>query len=209
MITVLTLLIMFITAWSQYRNGLFTSIAMLIMVILSGLVAFNFWEPIADLLDSGLQRTALMGCEDMIVLTSLFGVSLFALRLASNYLNPDMIEEHGTLQHLGAMVVGLVTGYFVAGFLICTVQTLPLDEHFLDFQPRAANEPVFRSAFPPDRVWLALMCTLVQTPWRGMKTTPTKRCASIASRRSIVMARSSCAISATVVPEKIGAPCNI
>ena len=157
MITIFTILLILITGWSQYRNGLFTSIAMLIMVFLSGLVAFNFWEPIADQLDGILQTTALVGCEDMILLTLLFSVTFFLLRLANNYLNTDMIDEHGTLQHFGAGAVGLVTGYLVAGFLICAVQTLPLDVHFLDFQPRAANEPVYRSVFPPDRVWLSLM----------------------------------------------------
>jgi uncharacterized membrane protein required for colicin V production len=168
MIVVATLLIMLAGAYAQYRNGLFTSVAMLIMVFISGLVAFGFWEPIADFLDRVFQNNALAGCEDMIALTLLFSVTLFALRMATNYIAPDLIDEHGALQHLGGAAVGLVTGYFVAGFLICAMQTLPLDERFMDFQPRGyddasgnlkaePNEPPYRSIFPGDRVWLALM----------------------------------------------------
>jgi uncharacterized membrane protein required for colicin V production len=157
MILVATILIMLICAYSQYRNGLFTSFAMLIMVFISGLIAFGFWEPIADFLDPVFQNNALSGCEDMITLTLLFSVSLFGLRLATNYINPDLIEEHGTLQHFGGAAVGLLTGYFVAGFLICALQTLPLDERFMDFEPRSTSEAVYRSVFPGDRVWLALM----------------------------------------------------
>jgi len=157
MIVVATLLIMLAGAYAQYRNGLFTSVAMLIMVFISGLVAFGFWEPIAESLDRVFQNNALAGCEDMIALTLLFSVTLFALRLATNYIAPDLIEEHGALQHFGGAAVGLVTGYFLAGFLICAMQTLPLDERFLGFEPREPSEPVFRSMFPSDRVWLTMM----------------------------------------------------
>ena len=50
--------------YAQYRNGLFSSFAMLIMVFLSGLAAFGFWEPIADLLDPLFQNNAMAGTED-------------------------------------------------------------------------------------------------------------------------------------------------
>jgi hypothetical protein len=130
---------------------------MLITVFISGVVAFGFWEPIADFLDPIFQNNSLAGCEDMIALTLLFSISLFALRLAINHLNPDLIEEHGTLQHFGGAAVGALMGYFVAGFLVCVLQTLPLDERFMDFEPRSATEPAYRSFFPGDRVWLALM----------------------------------------------------
>src|SRR5262245_52330615 len=107
MILVATIVIMLACGWAQYRNGLFTSIGMLIMVLISGLVAFGFWEPIADFLDPVFQNNALAGCEDMIALVVLFSVTLFVLRLITSFLNPDMIEEHGHLQHFGAAGVGL------------------------------------------------------------------------------------------------------
>src|ERR1700686_2221109 len=157
MIIVATIVIMLACAWAQYRNGLFTSVAMLIMVFISGIVAFGFWEPIADFLGPAFQNNALSGCEDMIALIVLFSFTLFALRLATNHIAPDLIEEHGAVQHFGAAGVGLVTGYFLAGFLICVMQTLPLDEHFMDFAPPVEHEPFQRSLFPGDRIWLSMM----------------------------------------------------
>jgi uncharacterized membrane protein required for colicin V production len=155
---VAALLIMIGCAYAQYRNGLFNSFAMLFMVLISGLVAFGFWEPLADLLDPIFQNNALSGCEDMIVMVLLFAVTLFLLRLAMTYLNPDMIDQQGHLQHIGALAVGLVTGYFLSGFLICAMQTLPLDVNFFDFEPREmTSEPGYRAFYPPDRVWLAMM----------------------------------------------------
>jgi uncharacterized membrane protein required for colicin V production len=156
-VMIATLLIMLACGYAQYRNGLFSSFAMLIMVFLSGLVAFGFWEPIADLLDPVFQNNAMAGTEDMIVLLSLFSVTLLILRVATNRIAPEMIEENGIVQHFGAAAVGLVTGYFLAGFLLCAMQTAPLDERFLDFEPRSGSEPVYRSIYPSDRVWLSLM----------------------------------------------------
>jgi hypothetical protein len=154
-----TIVIMLAAAWAQYRNGLFTSVALLMMVLVSGLVAFGFWEPLADLLDIAGQQNlkAMAGTEDMVVLVVLFCVTFGLLRLAYTYLAPEMLDANGKLQHLGAAALGLVIGYFVAGFLICALETLPLDQNFLDFEPRTAGEPGWRSVFPPDRVWLSLM----------------------------------------------------
>ena len=159
MIAIATLVIMFAAVYANYRNGLFTSVAMLMMVLLSGLFAFGFWEPIADVLDLAFQQNlrVISGGEDFLVLAILFCLSLFLLRLGYSYLAPDMIDEHGALQHFGGGAIGLIVGYFVAGFLICAMQTLPLDERFLDFEPRVESEPGYRAFYPPDRVWLALM----------------------------------------------------
>ncbi|MBI1831182.1 MAG: CvpA family protein [Planctomycetes bacterium] len=157
MLLVFTVVIMLGCGVAQYRNGLFTSVAMLISIVFSGLVAFNFWEPIADWLDPLLQGSTLAGCEDMVCLSVLFSIVLAALRVITNSFAPDMLEEHGWLQHFGAFAVGAVTGYLASGFLICAMQTLPLDERFLDFQPRIAGEPIYRALVPGDRVWLAMM----------------------------------------------------
>lgn len=157
MIVAAVVLIMLACGYAQYRNGLFSSVAMLMMVMVAGVAAFGFWEPIADWLDPMFQTNALSGCEDFLTLVAIFSVALLLLRLATNTIAPDMIEEHGTLQHFGAAGVGVITGYLLAGFLVCAMQTLPLDENFLDFQPRSPTEPVYRSLVPGDRVWLAMM----------------------------------------------------
>jgi len=158
MIFAFSIVVILAVAYSQYSNGLFHAVAMLVAVLLSGLMAFNLWEPAADVLELSLQRGSLAGCEDMLALTLIFGVTLFLLRLAIfNYLAPELIEQHGHLQFLGAGAVGLLTGYLVTGFLVCVMETLPLDEHFLGFEPRSDAEGALRSFLPPDRVWLAMM----------------------------------------------------
>jgi uncharacterized membrane protein required for colicin V production len=157
MLILFTLVIMLVVAASMYRNGIFTSLTMLIQVPLAGLLAFGFWEPVADELDSFFQDGPLAGYEDCIALTLLFVISLTILRLVTNRLNKEMIDFNWLAQQIGGPVIGLATGYLVAGFLICVFQTLPLDENFLGFSPRRKDEPALRSVIPGDRVWLALM----------------------------------------------------
>jgi uncharacterized membrane protein required for colicin V production len=157
MLILFTLVVMLIVAASQYRNGLFMSVAMLIQVLLAGLVAFCFWEPIADELDGYFQDGPIAGYEDCLVLTLLFVGTLTGLRLMTNRLNAQMIDFNWLVQQIGGPVVGLATGYLVAGFLVCVFQTLPLEENFLGFTPRQAGEWRLRRILPSDRVWLALM----------------------------------------------------
>jgi hypothetical protein len=156
MITVLTIGIILIVGYSQLREGLFTACTGLVNVVLAGLVAFCFFEPFADWLEPNLAGNFLANMEDFLALVLLFCGSFVLLRSLTNYLAPEMIAFDGNVQYGGA-VIGLLSGYLLAGFLICAVETLPVHENFFDFQPRQAGETGPRSVFPPDRLWLALM----------------------------------------------------
>ena len=67
MLMLATAAIMIAVGVAQYRNGLFSSFVVMMMVFISGLVAFGFFEPLADLLDPIFQNNLLSGSEDMIV----------------------------------------------------------------------------------------------------------------------------------------------
>jgi hypothetical protein len=153
MLIVCTLVIMLAVAYFHAREGLFTAVTMLVNVLAAGLIAFNFWEPLAALLGSG----ALKPYADILCLTLVFGVTLVVLRTITNNLNDTQIEFPPVPQALGGGAVGLLTGYLLSGFLICALETVPWGQHFLDFEPRTESESGLRSVMPPDRVWLAMM----------------------------------------------------
>jgi uncharacterized membrane protein required for colicin V production len=157
MLLILSIVVVLIVAGSQYRNGIFTSATMLIQVLLAGLVAFGLWEPLADELDGLMQTGRLAGFEDCMALTGLFAGALLGLRLITNRINKEPFDFNPIAQQFGGPAIGLITGYLVSGFLICVLQTLPLDEEFLGFTPRRPDESNLRSYFPADRVWLAMM----------------------------------------------------
>ncbi len=158
MLVLFTLIVMGVVAFMQYRNGLFTSAAMIVQVLLAGLVAFGFWEPIANELDGSFANGSLAGYEDAIALVGLFSLTLAGLRLVTNRINKAMIDFNWTVQQIGGPAAGLVTGYLVSGFLVCVFQTLPIEENFAGFTMRKKDdEPAMRHYMPADRVWLALM----------------------------------------------------
>lgn len=157
MLVIFSILVILIVGYAHCREGLFIASTMLVNVLLSGLLTFTFWEPVADELDILFAGTMLAGYEDVFVLTLLFTVFLIVIRMISHKLVPVQTEFPGYVQQVGGGVFGLVTGYLVAGFLVCVLQTLPWHEHFLEFRPRAEGETGMRRVLPPDRVWLALM----------------------------------------------------
>jgi hypothetical protein len=145
-----TLLVMALVALVCWREGLLTAVTRFVNVLAAGLVAFSFWEPLADLLEP---RCA--GYEDGLCLMGLFALTLGALRLLTHFLAPQELDYPPALQRGGGAVFGLATGYLAAGFLLCVLQTLPWSEHFLFFDP--GRQGVVRAVLPPDRAWLALV----------------------------------------------------
>ena len=163
----LTIVIILIVTYAQFREGVFSAFVMLVNVMIAGVVAFNFFEPLADLLEpifpayADPTRTTppplLWGYEDFFSMFLIFAVTLGILRALSNNLCNSEVVFPGMINQLGAAAIGMITGYLLSGFLVCLVQTLPLHEHVLGFEPRGNNESEFRGLFPADRVWLALM----------------------------------------------------
>jgi hypothetical protein len=155
-----TIIIMLVAAYAFWRQGVLPAFAMAVNILLAGLIAFNFFEPIAAELDSMLAESILHGFADSLSLVVLFSLSLALLRWVANALIHTVIEYDAIVQQFGAALFGAVSGYLVAGFLVCVAQTLPLDRNFLHFEaqvdPSAAGAKV-RRFLPPDRVWLALM----------------------------------------------------
>ncbi len=157
----LTIVIMAATAYAYWREGLLTACTMCLNVFLAGLVAFNFWEPLADLLDPmfGAGNSS-YHYEDSICLMVLFCSTLALLRWITNSLARTELEFPPAVLRGGGLLFGLATGYLMSGFLICVLQTLPWHENFMFFDPHYdANAPArfIRTVLPPDRLWLGLM----------------------------------------------------
>jgi hypothetical protein len=153
MLAILTVIIMLALGWVYWLEGLFTACVMVFNVLLAGLIAFNFWEPLANLVEPGLG-----GYADALCLTALFCLALGALKAITNQLSQLEIEFVPQLQRPGGALAGLVIGYLVSGFLVCMLQTLPFHEHFLYFDAKCIpDQQPLRRLLPPDRVWLAMM----------------------------------------------------
>jgi hypothetical protein len=150
----LTIVIMLAVAYAYLREGVFTAFVMCCNVFLAGLVAFNFWEPLANQLDP-----ALAGYEDILCLILLFSLTLGLLRAVTNSLSRTQIDFPPAVQRGGGAIFGLAAGYLVSAFLVCVLETLPWHENFMFFewQYDSGQESPLRAVLPPDRLWLATM----------------------------------------------------
>jgi len=157
LLNILCILITLGVGYAYLREGLFTAFTMCCNVLIAGLVAFNYWEPLADLLDSPFSSSFLHGYEDVLCLLALFCVTLAGLRTVTNVLANVELSLPPALHRGGGVVFGMLTGYLVAGFLLCAFQTMPWHENFMLFDPSYDSASSLRRVLPPDRVWLALM----------------------------------------------------
>ena len=158
MLAFFTVLIMLAVAYAHFREGIFTALTSLVNVIIAGLVTFNFYEPIADLLDPLFAKSFMAGIEDYLALVALFCITLSLLRLATNNLANRQLEFPPMPNQIGGAAVGLVTGYLACGFIVCVLQTIPWHQNFLEFTARLEKEESgLRRFLPPDRAWISLM----------------------------------------------------
>lgn len=135
MLTLLTLAIMVAGAVVYAREGLFKAIATLFGVFVAGVVAFGFAEPLAGELESTFADFA-PGYEDAVCMGVIFAVVVGLIRAGAYSVMPDEPSMSVRLGQAGGALVGLATGFLVAGFLVNMMVTLPWHEQFLGFQPR-------------------------------------------------------------------------
>ncbi len=160
----LTLGVMAGVTYAFWREGPLTAFAMCVNIVLAGVLAFNFYEPIADQLDPLFGDSGAKGIGDGLALMLVFLPALMLLRWLTNSLARSHMEYPPVLYRGGAVLCGLVAGYLLSGFLVCVIQTLPLQQNFMGFEPYRAEElpPLakshpLRKFLPPDLVWLAMM----------------------------------------------------
>lgn len=168
MIVVFSFLVVVAVAYARLREGLMTALTTLVNVFLAGLVSFLFFEPFADELGKMLAGSAMDQMEDALALFMLFAATFALLRGVTNHMASQELDLPAIPQQIATGVVGAVAGYFLAGFLLVMVSTLPLPEHFLGYEAGVDSaETGARRFFPPDRVWLGLMQHCGREPGLG------------------------------------------
>jgi hypothetical protein len=162
MLEFLTILIMGLCAYAYLVEGMFTACVMCCNAVIAGVIAFNYWEPLASLLEPIMGG---YGYEDFLCLILIFCLVLGAMRTITNLLCPTEVEFHPVLKKIGGALFGLLTGYVVSGFLVCALQTLPWRENFMSYNYKVdPSAQTLRRYLPPDRVWLATMHRLGSGP---------------------------------------------
>src|SRR5437764_6425268 len=106
--TVVDLLICVIILGMTYAlasEGLWGAALMFFNVLFAGIIAFNFYEPLAALLAANV--SFISGFADTLCLMAIFIVALVILRLTTETIAPSMVRFPPPVYHLGRWFFGL------------------------------------------------------------------------------------------------------
>jgi hypothetical protein len=142
-----------IVAWTVAAEGAFGAAAIFLSVVVSGLIAMDVFEPLANLLESFL-GTDWSNRVDFIALVGAFAACVFGLRTMSERLAPNFIAVSGRVYDVFRWSFALATGYVTMAFLLTALHTAPLPRNFLGFTPERDN---FFNVAAPDRQWLGFV----------------------------------------------------
>jgi hypothetical protein len=110
--------------YALMSEGLWGAALMFFNVLFAGMIAFNFYEPLAALLAQNV--SFLSGFADTLCLMSLFIVSIVALRLTTETLAPAMVRFPAPLYHLGRVAFGLAGGVVALAIITLSFETAPV-----------------------------------------------------------------------------------
>lgn len=148
MIDVGCLIVVGIVVWCVASEGVWGAAHTFLCVLLSGLLAMNYFEPFANFLDGMLGSSRQY--SDIVALVGLFIALVFAMRLGTEQLAPTYIQLPSSVDQVGRWGFAAVTGYLTMAILLTALHTAPLPREFMGFKPERAN--FFGMA--PDRQWL-------------------------------------------------------
>jgi len=148
---IILVLIIAVVMWCVASEGAWGAGLTFLCVLFSGLLAMNFFEPVAGLLDGF--GDWMKDYSDLVALVGLFTLFVFLGRLATDNIAPTEIEYDARVYNVARWLFGLATGYVTMAILLTALHTAPLPRNFLGFSPEREN--LFDIA-APDRQWLGL-----------------------------------------------------
>ncbi|HEX6985951.1 MAG TPA: CvpA family protein [Planctomycetaceae bacterium] len=155
-----------LVTWCVAAEGAVGAGTIFFAAVLSGLVAMNFFEPLADALDGA---SFIGERADMIALLGLFGVFVTLARLAAERISPTFISLQGLAYDVGRWGFGFLTGYLTAAILLTALHTAPLPREFWGFRPERNN---LFGAFAPDRQWIGFVQYVTEKPFARRQSVP-------------------------------------
>jgi hypothetical protein len=119
---VIAFLILLMT-YALTSEGLWGAALMFFNVLFGGLIAFNFYEPLARLIDS---TGVGWGFSDTLSMLSIFCVSVMLLRMTTETLAPAMVRFPIPIYHAGRLFFALATSLVSMAILILALHTAPV-----------------------------------------------------------------------------------
>lgn len=133
-----------------YAEGMWSNAIRLVNVVTAGLLAMNFYEPVARRLESMLPSFTFM--LDYLVLWGLFAIFMVIFREVTARVSQVKVRFLKLADRIGSGVFSVAIGCVMVAFTMAVLHTAPLSRTFLfgGFEP----EKKMIVGLAPDRQWL-------------------------------------------------------
>jgi hypothetical protein len=119
---IIAALVLFLT-YALTSEGLWGSALMFFNVLFGAMIAFNFYEPLATLLDStGIP----WGFSDTLCLVLLFSITVGILRMTTETLAPAQVRFPMPIYHTGRLIFGLGAASITMAIVILAFHCAPV-----------------------------------------------------------------------------------
>jgi uncharacterized membrane protein required for colicin V production len=155
LLPLLLLIVLALCVAFTLREGMWSNAIRLINLVTAGLIAMNFFEPVAKMLEEQVE-SSLTYFWDFVALWVIFCVSLLLLRLLTDYtISRVKVRFLNVADNWGSIVFGVLCGWFMVCFTTASLHTAPLARDFLyeGFKP---GERMF-FGLAPDWQWLGFV----------------------------------------------------
>src|SRR5688500_3816467 len=118
-IDLLLLAVLGVVTWCVASDGAWSAAFTFLSVLLAGLLAMNFFEPLAGFLESNFSASPSWSYRwDLIALVGLFAALVFGLRYLTEYLAPTFMNVHPLLYEGGRWTLAFATGWVTMAVLL-------------------------------------------------------------------------------------------
>jgi uncharacterized membrane protein required for colicin V production len=163
MYSVIYLAVWFAGSAMLVREGLWSNAISLVNVLVSGLVAFSFYSPLAIYLDELLdgQYTYLL---DFVTIWALFVITMLICRLATGLASGSRMRFKNPIDPIGGPIMGELASWALAAFVMATLHTSPMPKDAFGGSLIYSDEDVAsaNALFNPDLGWLRFVQRVTQ-----------------------------------------------
>ncbi len=162
--SVLLIVVIVSVVASSLNEGLWGNAITFFNVVISALLATNYWEPLSKWLSSEVPSGRYLW--DFMVLWALFALSMFLLRAFTDAASKYKMKFVKALDVIGGLGFSLATGWVLVSFMLMTFHTAPLSREFFGGGFKPESHMFFGLA--PDRHWLGFVQRLSNGPYEPL-----------------------------------------
>jgi len=137
------------------REGLWSNTISLLNILISGLVAFAFYSPLAIYLDEMLdgEYTYLL---DFVCIWALFTITMLACKIVTGMASRTRMRFKNPIDLVGGPVMALIAAWAMAAFVMATLHTAPMPKDAFSGRLVHDDSEIYSasSLTAPDLGWL-------------------------------------------------------